>query len=91
MDKAISTSSYAFSGVTAAGGMLSLNNIALLAGIFFAALTFLLNVWYQRRKARIAEELAQLDREFHEARMASLVENVCEAVNNLSETQNAKD
>lgn len=77
---------------------MSLNNIALLAGIVFALLTFVLNFWYQRRKdrlahqqAEIAAELAQLDREFHEARMASLVENVCEAVNNLSDDRHAED
>lgn len=72
MDKTISTSSYAMSGVTAAGGMLSLNNIALLAGIVFALLTFLVNLWYQHRKDRLAHKQAKHDTEYHRARMARL-------------------
>lgn len=79
MDKAISTSSYAVSGVTAAGGILSLNDIALLAGILFALLTFALNFWYQRRKDRLTHELAALEKEYHQARMSKLIEGLCES------------
>lgn len=80
MDKTISTASYTVSGATAAGGLLSLNNIALLLGIIFTVVTFALNWWYQHRKHQLAEKKAEQDhrltiekaeqeRQFHEARM----------------------
>lgn len=69
MDKTISTASYTVSGATAAGGLLSLNNIALLLGIIFTVVTFALNWWYQHRKHQLALEKAQQERQFHEARM----------------------
>lgn len=80
MDRTISTASYTVSGATAAGGLLSLNNIALLLGIIFTVVTFALNWWYQHRKHqliiekteqenRLSREKAEQERQFHEARM----------------------
>lgn len=50
MDKTSSTISYSASGATALGGFFSLNEIALIIGIFFAALTFFGNLYYQHRR-----------------------------------------
>jgi hypothetical protein len=75
MDKTVSTTSYAASGATAAGGFFSLNEWALILGILFAALTAAINWWYQRRKdRRDAEHLhavVELERQYkaaHDAR-----------------------
>lgn len=84
MDKATSTASYTISAGTAAGGMLSLNEWALLIGIAFAGLTFVINWWYQKRQdirdlEKAVKELEykqahdERERQFHEARMQAFV------------------
>lgn len=72
MDKGATMASYTASIGTAAGGLLSLNSIALLLGILFAAGTFFIN--WRAQKKRIELELAkrQEDKEFHEARMREI-------------------
>lgn len=69
MDKGTTTASYAVSGATAAGGALSLNEIALLVGIFFTVLTFVVNHWFKHRELSYKR---RQDDEYHAARMAAL-------------------
>jgi hypothetical protein len=65
MDKTTTTMSYTASGATAAGGLLSLNDWALVIGIIVAIATFGLNWWYQARKD-------SRERELYEAQMAQI-------------------
>lgn len=73
MDKAATSASYAASIGTAAGGVLSLNEWALLLGIVFAALTFFINWRYQYKRDVRENRKYQEDSEYHRARMESLV------------------
>ena len=65
MDRTTTTMSYTASGATAAGGLLSLNDWALIIGIVCAVATLLLNAWYQKRKD-------SRDIELHKAQMAQI-------------------
>jgi hypothetical protein len=84
MDRATTATSYTVSVGTAGAGLLSLNEWALLLGIIFAALTFAVNWWYQKRREihdlemhaieRKYKEAHDLrERQFHEARMRKLL------------------
>lgn len=86
MDRATTATSYTVSVGTAGAGLLSLNEWALLLGIIFAALTFVVNWWYQKRREihelemhaierRYKEAHDLRERQFHEARMRKLLGN----------------
>lgn len=77
IDKQTAIASYTASISTAAGGLLSLNNIALMLGILFAAGTFVVN-WYSHAQ-HIKSERAKRkeDAEYHQARMSALNETSC--------------
>lgn len=75
MDKPTTVASYTASIGTAAGGLMSLNSIALLLGIIFTAATFFIN-WHSQKKRLKLEEVKRLeDAEYHRARMAKLLGN----------------
>lgn len=65
--------SYTASIGTAAGGLLSLNEIALILGIIFTAITFFVNWRYQVKRHLLELKKRQEDAEFHKARMAELL------------------
>lgn len=67
------TASYTASIGTAAGGLLSLNEIALILGIIFTAITFFVNWRYQVKRHLFEMQKRQEDAEFHKARMAELL------------------
>ncbi|WP_373432709.1 HP1 family phage holin [Pseudoalteromonas sp. SW0106-04] len=67
-----SAASYSASAVTAAGGALSLNEVVLVLSIVFAALTFLVNAYYQRRKDLRDQKRSTQDSEYHAHRMEAL-------------------
>lgn len=84
MDRATTATSYTVSAGTAGAGLLSLNEWALILGIVFAALTFAVNWWYQKRREVQEIELRNIEklykdahdrreREYHEARMRKLL------------------
>lgn len=84
MDRATTATSYTVSAGTAGAGLLSLNEWALILGIVFAALTFGVNWWYQKRREVQALEMMQVERkykaahdareqEFHIARMRKIL------------------
>lgn len=84
MDRATTATSYTVSVGTAGAGLLSLNEWALLLGIIFAALTFVVNWWYQKRREIHELEMHAIERkykeahdlrerQFHEARMRKLI------------------
>lgn len=72
MQKAVSVTTYSASLGTAAGGILSLNEWAILLGIVFAALTFLVNWRFQHKRNERENKKYEDDREFHRARMEAL-------------------
>ena len=72
MQKAVSVTTYSASLGTAAGGIFSLNEWAILLGIIFAALTFLVNAWFQHKRDEREARRHEDDREFHRARMEAL-------------------
>ena len=72
MQKAVSATTYSASLGAAAGGILSLNEWAILLGIVFAALTFLVNWWFQHKRNEREARKHEDDREFHRARMEAL-------------------
>lgn len=73
MDKPTTIASYTASIGTAAGGLMSLNNIALMLGIVFAALTFFVNWNSQKKRLELDIQKRKEDAEFHKARMAELL------------------
>ncbi|WPJ21783.1 holin [Pseudoalteromonas phage vB_Pun_Y3] len=75
MDKQTTVASYAASIGTAAGGLMSLNTIALLLGIAFTAATFFINWRSQKRRIELKELSRKDDAEYHRARMARLLES----------------
>jgi len=77
MDKQTAIASYTASIGTAAGGLMSLNNIALMLGIAFAAGTFIVNWYSHAQKIKSDKAKRKEDAEFHAARMASL-KNKCD-------------
>ena len=54
-DKASATTSYVTAGATAAGGLLSLSQWAIIIGIIATLATFALNYWVQTRSLRMRE------------------------------------
>lgn len=72
MDKTTATASYTASGFTAAGGVLSLNEAAIILGMVFAALTFVVNWWYQHQRIQMDKERHRADQHFHALRMERL-------------------
>lgn len=75
MDKGTTMASYTASIGTAAGGLMSLNNIALILGLVFAALTFYINWRSQAKRIELKEAKRLEDAEYHRARMAALLYN----------------
>lgn len=73
MDKPVTVVSYTASIGTAAGGLFSLNEIALILGIIFTAITFFVNWRYQVKRHLLELKKRQEDAEFHKARMAELL------------------
>lgn len=93
--------SYLTSIMTAIGGFLSLNNIALLLGIFSTLVLF--SVQYRREKNRqridreeelrkkTHQEASELrEKEFHEARMQALLDRASHVVN-VDRSQSSQD
>lgn len=72
MDKQTTLYSYTASIGTAAGGLMSLNTLALLLGIVFTAATFFINWRSQKHRLEIELQKRKEDAEFHRARMAKL-------------------
>lgn len=72
MDKQTSVSYIASFG-TAAGGFFSLNNIALILGILFAAATFCVTWYTNAHKIKLEKQKRKEDAEFHQARMLALM------------------
>lgn len=87
MDKTTTAVSYGTSGTVGLGGLVSSDWIMVFAAIFFAALTFGVNWWYQQRKdKREAEHMVAAahlesiyqaarearEKELHELRLAKL-------------------
>ena len=73
MDKPVTVASYTASIGTAAGGLFSLNEIALILGIIFTAITFFVNWRYQVKRHLLELQKRQEDAEFHKARMAEML------------------
>lgn len=83
--KSLTFSAYLSSLISTIGGALTLNEIAILLGIFFALITMLANVFYQdlrsRREQRQADKDEQRKQELHRAEMqlkAALLKQVDE-------------
>lgn len=72
MDKT-TPASYIASFIAAVGGLISLNDIALMLGIIFAALTFWINKESQRKRLELDMQKRNEDAEYHKARMAELL------------------
>ena len=72
--KAVSTAAYSASFTTAAGGAVSVNELALWIGILFAALTFMINWVYQAKKNKRDVELKELEKELIKAKLDKLAE-----------------
>lgn len=72
MQKLLSTTSYVTSGVTAAGGALTVNDWALLLGIALAVLTFAVNWIYKDKQNRREKELHQLETAYQKKRLEQL-------------------
>ncbi|MCL1048926.1 phage holin family protein [Shewanella abyssi] len=72
--KAVSTAAYSASFTTAAGGAVSVNELALWIGILFAALTFVINWVYQAKKNRRDVEVKDLEKELIKAKIDKLAE-----------------
>lgn len=72
MDRTVTGVSYGVSGTTALGGMLSLNDVALLIGIVFTVLTFVVSWWLHRRRYRLDLEQHEWRRQQHELYMEQL-------------------
>lgn len=73
MDKSTTAASYTASIGTAGAGLLSLNSIALILGIAFAAATFFINWRSQNKRHELELQKRAEDAEFHRARMAELL------------------
>lgn len=73
MDKPVTVVSYTASIGTAAGGLFSLNEVALILGIIFTAITFFVNWRYQVKRHTLELQKRNEDAEFHKARMAELL------------------
>ncbi|MEL4248549.1 HP1 family phage holin [Shewanella xiamenensis] len=71
--KSLTFSAYVSSLMSTLGGALTLNDIAILLGIFFALITLLANMFYQelrrRREQRQADKDEQRAQELHRAEM----------------------
>ncbi|MEN3158281.1 phage holin [Alkalimonas sp. NCh-2] len=71
MDKTTSTVSYVTSGTVGIGGLALSEWVMVIAAVFFAALTFAVNWWYQHRREKREFDhllaLAKLDAEFKAA------------------------
>ncbi|MDP5459878.1 HP1 family phage holin [Alishewanella sp. SMS8] len=72
MDRTVTGISYGVSGTTALGGMLSLNDIALLIGIVFTLLTFFISWFFHRRRHRLELEQHEWRRQQHLLKMELL-------------------
>lgn len=75
MDKSTTVASYTASIGTAAGGLLSLNTIALILGIIFTAATFFINWRSQHKRYELELQKRKEDAEFHRARMQELLKD----------------
>lgn len=84
MDRATTAVSYGTSGTVGLGGLVTSDWVMVFAAIFFAALTFAVNWWYQKRREAHERELREVERaykaahdlreqEYHEARMRKLL------------------
>jgi len=63
VQKSFSSASYTSSLLSTVGGALTLNDIAILLGIMFAVLTFVVNWGYQARRDRREKILHELELE----------------------------
>ncbi|GGN23261.1 HP1 family phage holin [Shewanella putrefaciens] len=94
--KSLTFSAYMSSLMSTIGGALTLNEIAILIGIFFALITMLANVFYQdlrsRREQRQADKDEQRKQELHRAEMqlkAALLKQVDEHNGTHSNTRDS--
>lgn len=94
--KSLTFSAYMSSLMSTIGGALTLNEIAILIGIFFALITMLANVFYQdlrsRREQRQADKGEQRKQELHRAEMqlkAALLKQVDEHNGTHSNTRDS--
>lgn len=74
IQKGLSGAAYSASVTTAAGGAVSVNHLALVIGILFAGLTFVINWIYQAAKNRREAELHELETQLVKAKMDKLEE-----------------
>ncbi|PKH62586.1 hypothetical protein CXF83_15005 [Shewanella sp. Choline-02u-19] len=72
--KVISTAAYSASFTTAAGGAVSVNQLALWIGILFAVLTFVVNWVYQAARNKRDAKLHELKAELIQAKLDKLEE-----------------
>lgn len=72
MDKPTTVASYTASISTAAGGLMSLNTIALILGIIFTAATFFINWRSQQKRYELELQKRKEDAEFHALRMVEI-------------------
>lgn len=87
MDKSTTVASYTASIGTAAGGLLSLNTIALILGIVFTAATFFINWRSQHKRHMLELQKRAEDAEYHRARMAEMLSGKDENPYNKRETE----
>ncbi|MDN3390868.1 HP1 family phage holin [Pseudoalteromonas sp. APC 3691] len=90
MDKSTTVASYTASIGTAAGGLLSLNTIALILGIIFTAATFFINWRSQHKRHQLELAKRAEDAEFHRARMAELLKDDERALSELKDSNGDK-
>lgn len=90
MDKSTTVASYTASIGTAAGGLLSLNTIALILGIIFTAATFFINLRSQSKRYTLDLQKREEDAEFHRARMAELLKDDEQALSELKDSNGGK-
>lgn len=72
MERTVTGVSYGVSGTTALGGVLSTNDMALIIGIVFTVLTFVISWLYHRRRERRELEQHEWSRQQHQLHMQLL-------------------
>lgn len=73
MAKPVKAVSYTIGVGATAGGIASLNEVAILFGVVFTAVTFLVNWRYQAKRHELALQKRKEEAEYHAARMVSLM------------------
>ncbi|RLV61065.1 hypothetical protein D5018_03910 [Parashewanella curva] len=69
VQKGITTTAYSASGITAAGGFLSVNEAALAIGILSAIGTFIINWVYKAKQNKREIELHELEKQLKQAEL----------------------